>query len=114
MTGTPMPENSRTAIEREADYRTKVDMLMKTVFDNGQPGLLTRFNGLEKEHNSFYECWVQREEDKKKFDDRSSQRQIALIALATLILGLLAFFGIRATLTKTAFVGDNRIQTAHN
>lgn len=113
-----MPDtyNRTTQIEKDAEYRSKVDMLMKTIYGNGQPGLIDEVAETKSALKSFYDRWFQREEDKKQYDNRSSARQMILLGLATLILGLLAFFGIRAQIDRAhAFISmDKQTQQAEN
>ena len=100
-----MPETDLAQFKREcAAYHTKVDMLMKAIYGNGQPGLVDEFKDHKGFVRSFYDRWDQREKDKMKYDDEQKWRTTTLISLAVLILGLLAFFGIRAQINHTAFV----------
>ena len=111
MSGTPMP----TIESRLATVEAILRRLDADINGNGKPGLKDDVAEVKSDQKSFADRWIQREEDKKLYDNHASNRQKFLISLALLILALLAFFGIQARLSHSAFVSvDNPSVTAQN
>lgn len=68
----------------DMDWKKRVD---HALFGNGQPGLV-------KVVTDHIAKWEERERGKIIYDERMAKRMNILLALGTLILGLLTFFGL--------------------
>jgi hypothetical protein len=89
-------DNVESRVER---LEGKMERILKILDDNGQPGLVSKFNRHQNAFERFMAVWEAREHDKCLFDDRQERERIEesksfhsrmniLIGLAGLILAM--------------------------